>query len=96
MSEQEQVETMLATIERPPFVTEIRHVLDTDHAGDPALRIWVIFEDDTADGPEFLSRAEEVQSTIVKAVRQAEIGRWPYVHFRGHSEQVELDRAEAA
>ncbi|MCP4663612.1 MAG: hypothetical protein GY856_50145 [bacterium] len=33
---------------------------------------------------------------FVEALREAEIGRWPYVHFRGYSEQVELDRAEAA
>ncbi len=36
MSEQEQVDAVLGTIERPPFVTDIRHVLDTDHDGDPA------------------------------------------------------------
>ncbi len=96
MSEQEQVETVLGRIERPPFVNEIRHLLDTDHAGDPAVRIWVIVDDDTAAGPDFISTAEQVQATIVEALREAEIGRWPYVHFRGYSEQVELDRAEAA
>ncbi len=96
MSEQEQVETVLGSIERPPFVTEIRHILDTDHAGDPAVRIWVIFDDDTAAGSYFLPYAKQVRRTIVDAMRKAEIGRWPYVHFRGYSEQMELDRAEAA
>ncbi len=56
----------------------------------------MIFDDKTADSPEFLPRAEQVRTTIVEAVREAEIGRWPFVRFRGHSEQVELDSAEAA
>ncbi len=96
MSEQEQVDIVLGSIERPPFITEIRHILDTDHAGDPAVRIWVIFDDDTAAGSDFLPCANRVRRTIVDAIRKAEIERWPYVHFRGYSEQMELDRAEAA
>lgn len=96
MTEQQKVETVLAGIARPPFVTEIRHLLDNDHDGDPAVMIWVIFDDDTALGPEFFQRTEEVRSTIVEALREAEIDRWPYVRFRGQTEQMELDRAEAA
>ncbi len=96
MSEQEQVDTVLAGIACPPFVTEIRHALDNDHDGDPAIMIWVIFDDDTAAGPEFIARTEQVRSTIVEALRESGLSRWPYVRFRGYSEQVELDRAEAA
>lgn len=96
MSEHEKVENVLTGIPRPPFVTEIRHLLDTDHDGDPAVRIWVIFDDDTAASPEFLTRTEQVRSAIVEALREAEIDRWPYVRFRGQSEQAKLDRAEAA
>ncbi len=96
MSEQEQVETILGSIERPSFVTEIRHILDNDWSGDPAVRIWVILRDDIADSGEILEYSQPIRSTIARALRDAEIDRWPYVHFRGQSEQAELDRAEAA
>ena len=96
MSEKEQIDKVLMGIPRPPFVTEIRHLLDTDHDGDPALRIWVIFDDETATGPDFLALTEQVRSTIAESLRKAEIDRWPYIRFRGHSEQAELDGAEAA
>jgi len=42
MSEQEQIEAVLGAIDRPPFVTEIRHALDTDAAGEPAVWVWVV------------------------------------------------------
>ncbi len=96
MSEQEQVEAVLASIESFPFVTEIRHALDDDWSGDPAIRFWVMLRDDVVESPEYADRAEQVQSTIVEAVRMSEIDRWPYVRFRGESEQAELDKEEAA
>jgi hypothetical protein len=96
MSEQERIETVLGAIDRPPFVTEIRHALDTDAAGEPAIWVWVVLEDDTADSAEFFERSEVVKSKIVQSLREAQIDRWPYVRFRGQSEQADLDRAEAA
>ena len=96
MSEQEQVEAVLGSIKRPSFVTEIRHVLDNDWSGDPAVLIWVILRDDIADSSEILEHSKPIRTTIGQALRDAKIDRWPYVHFRGQSEQAELDRAEAA
>ena len=96
MSEQEQVEAVLASIGRFPFVTEIRHALDNDWSGDPAIRFWVILRDDVAESDEFAERAEEVRSAIADAVHESEIDRWPYIRFRAESEQAELDGAEAA
>jgi len=96
MSEQEQIKTVLDAIDRPSFVTEIRHALDTDSSGDPAVWVWVVLEDDTADSDEFFERSEVVKTKIVQSLREAQIDRWPYVRFRGQSEQAELDRAEAA
>lgn len=96
MSEQEQIATVLDAIDRPPFVTEIRHALDTDAAGEPAIWVWVVLDDDTADSEEFFERSEVVRSRIVQSLREAQIARWPYVRFRGQSEQAELDRVEAA
>ncbi len=96
MSEYQQIENILMALEHPSFVTEIRHVLDTDSAGDPAVWIWVILQDATAESAAFPACTEPVRSTIAQALREAEIDRWPYVRFRGESEQVELDRAEAA
>jgi hypothetical protein len=96
MSEQEQIETLLGSIKRPSFVTEIRHVLDNDWSGDPAIMIWVILRDDFTESGEILKRTEPVRTTIAQTLRDAGIDRWPYVHVRGQSEQEELDRAEAA
>ncbi len=96
MSEQEQVDTVLATIQRPSFVTEVRYALDTDWSGDPAVRVWVILRDDIADSAEIFDHTEPIRSTITQALRDAGIDLWPYIHFRGQSEQAELDRAEAA
>ncbi|MCP4593517.1 MAG: hypothetical protein GY842_22495 [bacterium] len=96
MSEQEQIETILGSIERPSFVTEIRHILDNDWSGDPAVMIWVILRDDVAESAELLKRTEPIRTTVVQALRDAGLDRWPYVHVRGQSEQAELDRAEAA
>ena len=93
MSEQEQIETALASVERPSYVTELRFVLDNDWSGDPAVRIWVIVRDDITERAEVLEHAEPVRSSIVQALRDAEVARWPYVHFRGQSEQADLDRA---
>ncbi len=95
MSEQDQVEAVLASIEHFPFVTEIRHELDNDWAGEPAVRFWVILQDDVTDA-EFAERAEKVRWTIFEAVNKSEIDRWPYIRFRDESEQMELDREEAA
>ncbi len=96
MSEEEQIEAVLATIERPTYVTEIRFALDNDWAGDPAVRFWVIMQDAIADSEEILEHAEPVRSTILHALRDAEISRWPFLRFRSQSEQAELDRAVAA
>jgi hypothetical protein len=96
MSEQEQVEAVLASIENFPFVTEIRHALDDDWSGDPAVRFWVILRDDVLESSEFADHARRVHWTIFEAVNKSEIDRWPYIRFRGKSEQVELDREEAA
>lgn len=96
MSEQEQIETVLATLQRPSFVSEIRHVLDDDWSGDPSVMIWVILRDDIADSADLLKHTKPVRSTIVQALRAAGVQRWPYVHFRSQSEQADLDRAEAA
>lgn len=96
MSDQEQIDAALAAIDRPPFVKEIRYALDTDSTGDPAVLIWVILRDDIADSDEILEHVEPVRSTIVQALSDAGIDRWPYLRYRGQSEQAELDRAEAA
>ena len=96
MSEQERIETVLANVERPSFVKEIRFTLDNDWAGDPGVFIWVILQDDIAASREILKYTTPIRSAIAQALRAAEIDRWPYVHIRGASEQTELDRTEAA
>lgn len=96
MTEQKQIETALGTVERPSFVTEIRHALDNDWSGDPGVWIWVILRDDVAGSPQIVEQTQPVRSAIVQALRDAGISRWPYLRFRGQSEQAELDRAEAA
>ncbi len=96
MADQDQVASVLGSIQLPSFVTEIRHVLDDDWSGDPAVLIWVILRDDMAESAEILELTRPIRSTIVQALRDAGIDRWPYVRVRGQSEQAELDRAEAA
>ncbi len=96
MTEQEQIETVLATIERPSYVTDIRFALDNDWSGEPAVWIWVIMQDAIADSEEILVHTDPVEAMVVQALRDAEISRWPYLRFRGQSEQAELDTELAA
>ncbi len=96
MTEQKQIEAVLASIERPSYVTDIRFALDNDWAGEPAVWIWVIMEDAIADSEEILEHTDPVESTVVQALRDAKISRWPYLRFRGQSEQAELDMEQAA
>jgi len=53
----------------------------------------VIVRDDITERAEIPEHTEPVRSSIVQALRDAEVARWPYVHFRGQSEQADLDRA---
>lgn len=96
MSEQEQIESVLASFDCPPYVTELRYKLDNDWSGDPGVWIWVILRDDIADSADLRKYTRPVTSDLAQAVHNAGIDRWPYVHIRGQSEQAELDEAEAA
>ena len=93
MSEQEKVEQVLAGIQRPNFVAEIRHTLDLDSEGEPAVRVWVVVQDDTIRQAEFDEPLDRLRAAIVDALRKAGIQSWPFVHLREQAEQEELVRA---
>lgn len=72
----------------PPFVRDAVFQLRTDHAGDPAVWVWLILDDDT----ELESRAiqaelKRVRDAIQDRVFASGIDRWPYLSVRTVSEQ---------
>lgn len=64
-----------------------------DSTLDPAVWIWIVVDDRTANSPGFPQLANQLQREVREVLRAAGIDRWPYVRFRTASEQRELQAA---
>ncbi|AGP42194.1 hypothetical protein BE04_22865 [Sorangium cellulosum] len=77
-----------------PGLSEMLRLLDVDWSGDDAVRIWVILNDeDDQEWPE--EHMEAIDEAIRASLRDAGVDAWPYIHFRGKSEQEELIERES-
>lgn len=76
-------------------IAELRHSLDIDSSGDPAVWIWVIVDDEAAKRERFFEHTATVRQSIQSALRRHGVRRWPYIHFRTVSEQKDLDERKS-
>lgn len=78
----------LQSVAFPEYVVGLNYRIGADSSGGtPAVWVWVIVEDKVVADKSFAQKTAHVRELIEKALRQAEIQRWPYVYFRSVSEQ---------
>jgi len=86
MTKSEQFNEIVRGLSLPDYVTCVDHEFRTDVGGEPAVRIWVVVEDDAIEKPAFQDDSERVRATIANGLTAAGIEEWPYFSFRGQSE----------
>lgn len=78
-----------------PRVFEIRHELCADSAEEDAVKIWVILDDSQPDSEieknAAMASIKPIHDAIWRALKSAQVERWPYISFRLKSEQEQLD-----
>ena len=62
-----------------------------DSTGDPAVKIWVILNDEAGESPDFGAETADISEQVVAVLRDQHVDLWPYVRFRTRSEQDEID-----
>jgi len=80
----------------PGYVRGLRFETGEDASGEPALWIWVELDDEAVEASDFSEKTKLVRDTIVRAVAEQAVGRWPYVRFESASERAESQREGAA
>lgn len=88
--EADEIRRILMSLTFPREVLTWDIEFGTDSTGDPALWLWIILEDRAADGVEFAALTAGVREQIRRALRDAQIERWPYIRFRTASEEQEI------
>ena len=66
-----------------------------DSTGDPAVKIWVILNDEVGESPDFGRETADISQQVVAVLRDRHVDLWPYVRFRTRSEQDEIEREDA-
>lgn len=87
MSEHEQIQQIVDSVPKPPYVDEIKLELIEDWTGDPALLIYVIMTDEEVAGPNFFEDADAFRWVLKEAQG---VPRFAHVYFRGRSEENDL------
>ncbi len=73
---------------RPAGLAELRFRTGPDSAGDPAIWIWAILEDEAAGDEAFPRLATDVRELLEQVSRRVAPDRWPYVRFSTVSEEA--------
>lgn len=76
----------------PPEVNDLVFESGFDAGGEPAIWVWVIFEDTALETKWTFDNRSQIRDSIVQELRDAGIPDWTYVRFRTASEQSELCR----
>lgn len=87
----ELVKQLNALTPLPPGVVNLRHTLDNNWSGDPAIFFWITLSDE-ASLPATLSQTARDIKTFINE-RLDPVGQWgliPYFNFRSRSEQEKL------
>ena len=72
----------------PDWVSEMRFETGEDASGDPALWIWVEFQDAAATPENYSANTKQVRDLVEACVRKLDTDRWPYIRFRTTTEQA--------
>jgi hypothetical protein len=89
--ELQRIAEAIRPVPSPDYVVGVDCRLDTDWSGDPAVRIWLVLNDDVEI--ESLAVQDElhpVRRGYHEAIQRAGIDRWPYIGVRTRSETKEL------
>ena len=84
-TETDQIRAALATVPTSfpghPRVVETRFKLGSDEAGDPAVFVVVLLDENTSDADWTSPKLEPIAERFRAALDDAGIARWPYVRF---------------
>jgi hypothetical protein len=75
----------------PPGVVNLRHTIDNDWSGDPAIFFWITLSDEAASPAVLSQTSRRIMDFITQ--RLDPLGQWgliPYFNFRSKSEQENL------
>ena len=56
-----------------------------DSTGDPALFVWVLLSDDTAESDQTWDRLQPIAQRVKALLREHGESRWPYIRFQTES-----------
>ena len=76
----------------PAFVEDFAVTVGPDSTAYPSAWIWVIV-DDRETAKQLSPRVREVKERVEEALEDANINLYPYVLFRTHSEQIDMEGA---
>ena len=88
--ELDRLRAAMKTVDFPDVVQTWDYEFGRDLAGDPAVRIWMVVDDEVADDPTFTATSTRLQREIHRSLQRAGLDRWPYVYYRTFSEQRSL------
>jgi hypothetical protein len=91
--EVQKIRKVLEGIDFPTGVVSWRFEVGEDWTGDPAVRIWLLVDEDTVQKKEVNRVTMASEQMIRDALTAASIQRWPYVRVRSEAEQRALDTA---
>ncbi len=76
----------------PSYIKDFAVSVGEDWTGDPAIKIWVIIDDDAAD-ESFYKGVSDLGGEIEEILESVNSGRHTFIYFRTFSEQRELEEA---
>ena len=77
-------------------IVDLRVTKTTDHVGEPALDVLVVYDDALMPDPP-VEKVERVVEEVHSAVREMpNLNRWAFVNFRSRSDHVEMEGVAAA
>jgi len=91
---QREFASAVAEVERilGPDVIRIRHTLENDWSGEPAVFFRIILSDAASKRDRLLHATNHISNTIERQIEPLEQwGVLPYFNFRSQSEQIQLN-----
>jgi hypothetical protein len=80
----------------PKSVIRLRHKIENDWSGDPAVYVFVTVRDGFADEPNFARESKKIRDRIWDAIRGADIERLVYPRFATVSEERRTNAPQRA
>jgi hypothetical protein len=96
MDDEKLVHRVMKEIRRslPRHVADLRYILLVDHTGADAIRMWVVLKDGTSEKNWEYERTKAIREKIKETLERQGVTRYPFILFRGESDQAEVDEWE--